>query len=60
MVLKEDKIGQTFLLPPDIRTMIPDNPVCFFVEKLVNCADFSDIDFEYMDTPGQKAYPLPC
>lgn len=29
----------------------------FFVEKLVNCADFSDIDFEYMDTPGQKSYP---
>ena len=57
MVLKEDNIGQTFLLPLDIRTMIPDNHVCFFVEKLVNCADFSDIDFEYMDTPGQKAYP---
>jgi len=57
MVLKEDNIGQTFLLPPDIRTMIPDNHVCFFIEKLVNCTDFSDIDFEFKDTPGQKAYP---
>ena len=29
----------------------------FFIEKLVNCVDFSEIDFQYVDTPGQKAYP---
>jgi len=23
----------------------------------VNCVDFSEIDFQYVDTPGQKAYP---
>ena len=57
MVLREDTIGQTFLLPQDIRTMIPDDHVCFFIEKLVNCVDFSEIDFQYVDTPGQKAYP---
>ena len=57
MVLQEDTIGQTFLLPKDIRTMIPDDYVCFFIEKLVNCVDFSEIDFQYADTPGQKAYP---
>ena len=45
MVLREDTIGQTFLLPQDIRTMIPDDHVCFFIEKLVNCVDFSEIDF---------------
>jgi len=57
MVLQEDTIGQTFLLPKDIRTMIPDDHVCFFIEKLVNYVDFSEIDFQYVDTPGQKAYP---
>ena len=57
MVLREDTIGQTFLLPQDIRTLIPDDHVCFFIDKLVNCVDFSEIDFQYVDTPGQKAYP---
>ncbi|WP_323735601.1 transposase [Methanosphaera sp. ISO3-F5] len=44
------------MLPKDIRTMIPEDHVCFFIEKLVNCVDFSEIDFQYVDTPGQKAY----
>lgn len=33
MVLREDTIGQTFLLPVDIRKLIPDNPVCFFSDN---------------------------
>ena len=57
MVLREDSIGQTFLLPKDIRELIPEDHVCFFIKKLVNCVDFSEIDFQYVDTPGQKAYP---
>lgn len=57
MFLKEDTIGQTFLLPMDIRNLILEDHVCFFIEKLVNCVDFSEIDFQYVDTPGQKAYP---
>ena len=57
MVLREDTIGQTFLLPTDIRTLISDDHVCSFIQKLVNCVDFSEIDFQYVDTPGQKAYP---
>jgi len=57
MVLREDSIGQTFLLPKDIKELIPEDHVCFFIEKLVNCVDFSEIDFQYVDTPGQKAYP---
>lgn len=57
MVLRDDTIGQTFLLPLDIRTMIPEDHVCFFIEKLVDNVDFSEIDFQYVDTPGQKAYP---
>lgn len=57
MVLHDYTIGQTFLIPTDIRTLIPEDHVCFFIEKLVNCVDFSEIDFQYVDTPGQKAYP---
>ena len=57
MVLKDDKIDQTFLLPLDIRTMIPSNHVCFFIRKLVDCMDFSDIDGEFKDNAGQKASP---
>ena len=34
MVLQDDTIGQTFLLPKDIRELIPDDHVCFFIEKL--------------------------
>ena len=45
MVLREDTIGQTFLFPKDIRTLIPEDHVCFFIEKIVNCVDFSEIDF---------------
>ena len=29
----------------------------FFIRMLVDCIYFSDIDSEYENTPGQKAYP---
>lgn len=57
MVLRKDTIGQTFLLPTDLRTLIPKDHVCFFIEKFVDCVDFREIDFQYVDTPSQKAYP---
>ena len=57
MVLKEYNIDQTFLLSLDIRTLIFDNYVCFFIKRLVECVDFSDINSKYENTPGQKAYP---
>ena len=44
MVLKVDMIDQTFLLPTDLRTMILDNHIVFFIERFVNCIDLSDID----------------
>ena len=30
MVLKKDRFVKSFLLPLDIRAMIPDNHICFF------------------------------
>ena len=29
----------------------------FFIRRLVDCVDFSDVDSEYENTTGQKAYP---
>ena len=56
MVLCEDTIGKSFLLPADIRNEIPGDHVCFFIAKLVDCVDFSDVDSKYRNIPGQKAY----
>ena len=56
MVLQEDKIGQTFLLPLDLNDMIPSDHICYYVEKLVNCYDFSDIHEKFIGTAGKKAY----
>lgn len=33
MVLHKDTIDQTFLLPTDIRKLILENHVCFFIEN---------------------------
>ena len=52
MVLREDTTNQTLLLPTDIRKLIPENHVCFFIAKLVDSIDFSDIDSKYKNTPG--------
>ena len=60
MVLREDTIGQTFLLPKDIRTLIPDDHVCFFIEKIVNCVDFSEIDFSMLILLVRRLILLLC
>ena len=57
VVLYEDTIGKSFLLPTDIRKEIPDNHVCFFIERFVDCVDFRDVDSKHRNTPGQKTYP---
>lgn len=40
MVLQDDTIGQIFLLPTDIRTLIPINHVCFFYLKSCELCGF--------------------
>jgi transposase len=56
LVLKEDKIGQTFLLPLDLNDLIPDDHICHYVKKLVDCYDFSNIHAKFIGTAGGKAY----
>ena len=49
MVLCEDTIGKSFLLPADIRKEIPEDHICLFflLQDFVDCVDFSDIDSKY-------------
>jgi transposase len=56
LVLHEDKIGQTFLLPLDLNDLIPCDHICHYVVKLVDCYDFSDIHEKFIGAAGGKAY----
>ena len=56
LVLHEDKIGQTFLLPLNLNDLIPSDHICHYVTKLVDCYDFKDIHEKFIGTAGGKAY----
>lgn len=56
MALKEDRIGQTWLVPQRLIDFIPENHICYFVANLVEGLDFREIDQKYMHTPGEAAY----
>src|SRR4030043_2218239 len=46
---------QSWLLPPSIEELIPENHICFLVENLIESLDFSSFDIRY-DGPGHPAY----
>jgi len=46
---------QNWLLPPNIKDMIPEDHVCFFVEEFVDSLDYSGFDLVY-DGAGHPAY----
>jgi len=56
MVLHEDKLGQTLLVPTNLLDLIPENHACFFVQKLVGEVDFAEIHAEFVGNAGMKAY----
>ena len=56
VVLHEDKVGQTYLLPLNLIDLIPPDHICFFVKNLVDCYDFSDINGKFIGNAGRKAY----
>ncbi len=47
--------GQTWLLPPSIEEMIPEDHVCFLVEDLIDSLDFKEFDIKYSGA-GHPAY----
>ncbi|BCB96343.1 IS1182 family transposase ISMac20 [Dissulfurispira thermophila] len=47
--------GQTWLLPPSIEDMIPEDHICFLVESLVESLDYREFDMKYAGA-GHPAY----
>jgi len=56
MALKEDRIGQTWLVPRRLTDFIPENHICYFITNLVEELDFKEIDQKYRHTRGEAAY----
>jgi len=56
VVLHEDKVGQTYLLPLNLLDLIPEDHICFFVKDVVDCYDFSEINGRFIGNAGGKAY----
>lgn len=47
--------GQSWLLPPNIQDMIPDDHICFLVEDIIDKIDFSEFEIRYSGA-GHPAY----
>jgi hypothetical protein len=56
MVLREDKMGQTFLVPVDLKEFIPKDHICFYVSDIVDKLDFRKLDKKYRYSAGKPAY----
>jgi transposase len=55
MTYKTSSKNQNWLLPPSIKSMIPEDHICFFVEEFVDNLDFSEFD-EKFSGAGAPAY----
>ena len=57
MVLKDDNINQTMLVPMDLRNLIPEDHPCYFIKNVVDLIDCSKANNEFRGKPGEFAYP---
>src|SRR5664280_2333943 len=57
MAVREDEIGQTWLVPRRVVDFIPENHICFFIANLVDGLDFKKNERKYKYTKGRPAYP---
>ena len=57
MVLKDDTINQTMLVPMDLRNLIPEDHPCYFIKNVVDYIDCSDANSAFVGRPGEAAYP---
>jgi transposase len=55
MVYFKSNPKQIQLLPTDIRTLIPDNHICYLVERVTENLDYSDFDNK-VEGPGNPSY----
>ena len=44
MAIRSDKIGQSWLLPLDVRELIPEDHICNLVEVVVESIDVGEIE----------------
>jgi transposase len=56
MVLREDKLGQSWLFPPRITDFIPEDHCCNLVVAVVERVDVSLAEQRYRSRPGNPAY----
>jgi transposase len=56
MAIRDDKMGQSWLLPPDISELIPADHICYLVAAIVNGMDVSEVEKKYRFKPGNSAY----
>ena len=56
MVLKDDNINQTMLVPLDLRNLIPEDHPCYFIKNVVDLIDCSKANQEFRGKPGEFAY----
>ena len=56
MVLREDKMGQTFLIPVDLKEFIPKDHLCYYVSDIVDKLDFRKLEKKYRYSAGKPAY----
>lgn len=57
MVLRDDTINQTMLVPMDLRNLIPEDHPCYFIKNVVDQFDCSQVNRVFADKPGEFAYP---
>ena len=57
MVLRDDTINQTMLIPMDLRKLIPKDHPSYFIKNVVDQIDCSEANREFADSPGEFAYP---
>ncbi|RZN43914.1 MAG: transposase, partial [Methanophagales archaeon ANME-1-THS] len=56
MAMRDDTMGQSWLLPPDISDLIPVSHICYLVIAIVKRIDLSGVEKKYRFTPGNPAY----
>nr|CAI64145.1 transposase, truncated [uncultured archaeon]CBH36559.1 hypothetical protein BSM_00360 [uncultured archaeon] len=56
MAIRSDKIGQSWLLPPAVSELIPEDHICNLVEVVVDNMDVGEIEQKYRSGPGNPAY----
>ena len=57
MAIRDDKMGQSWLLPLSVTDLIPVDHICYLVIAIVNSIDVSELEEKYRFNPGNPAYP---